>query len=397
MPPARSGPAPQPRQGRRRQTAPRPRTRPETAPVVVHIFTEFLRGYGTFAIAEGLTRDGIPSPSAHDPGRNPHRDTRAWAKNAVRAILGNPRYTGRQVWNRQKKHETLLDITDVSLGYTTKMRWNTQDKWIISKEIVHTPLIDDDTFAHTQDVLRARVRSGPAPGVKRTRNTYLLRGALQCGVCARTMQGHWSHHQAYYRCRFPEQYALANRISHPRNVYLREAWLIRPLDDWLAKIFSPHRLDETVDLMAAAAQGPPGPARTTNTAQQKIADCDAKLAAHRAALEAGADPALVTQWIADTQARRKQAEAELRATTPQPPLQHGTPLSRDEIAALVRVAGSLTTAIHQADPTDKAELYKKLGIRLRYDPAQQKVLAESHLDQDLSGSRGVPVRVGRGT
>ncbi|WP_432069869.1 zinc ribbon domain-containing protein [Streptomyces sp. AA1529] len=125
---------------------------------------------------------------------------------------------------------------------------------IISKEIVHTPLIDDDTFARTQDSLRSRVRSGPAPGVKRTRNTYLLRGALQCGVCGRTMQGHWSHHQAYYRCRFPEQYALANRITHPRNVYLREAWLIRPLDDWLAKIFSPHRLDETVDLMAAATQ-----------------------------------------------------------------------------------------------------------------------------------------------
>ncbi|MEU4968231.1 recombinase family protein [Streptomyces smyrnaeus] len=370
---------------------------PETAPVVVRIFTEFLRGYGTFAIAEGLTRDGIPSPSAHDPRRNPHRDTRAWAKNAVCAILGNPRCTGRQVWNRQKKHESLLDITDVSLGYTTKMRWNAQDKWIISKEIVHTPLIDDDTFAHTQDVLRSRVRSGPAPGVKRTRNTYLLRGALQCGVCGRTMQGHWSHHQAYYRCRFPEQYALANRISHPRNVYLREVWLIRPLDDWLAKVFSPHRLDETVDLLVAAVQEAPGPTRTTNNAQQKIADCETKLAAHRAALEAGADPALVTQWIAETQARREQAEAELRATTPQPQPQHGTPLSRDEIAALVRVAGSLTTAIHQADPTDKAELYKKLGIRLRYDPAQQKVLAESHLDQDLSGSRGVPVRVGRGT
>ncbi|MFH9106893.1 hypothetical protein ACH4LN_11035 [Streptomyces albus] len=149
--------------------------------------------------------------------------------------------------------------------------------------------------------------------------------------------------------------------------------------------------------MAAAAQEDPGPARTTDTAQQKIADCDAKLAAHRAALEAGADPALVTQWIAETQARREQAEFELRATTPQPQPQPGTPLSRDEVAALLRAAGSLTTAIHQADLTDKAEFYKNLGIRLRYDPAQQKVLVESHLDQDLGGSRGVPVRVGRGT
>ncbi|MGY1434548.1 hypothetical protein [Streptomyces reniochalinae] len=149
--------------------------------------------------------------------------------------------------------------------------------------------------------------------------------------------------------------------------------------------------------MAAATQEPAGPARTTNTAQQKIIDCDTKLAAHRAALEAGADPALVTQWIAETQARREQAESELRATTPQPQPQPGTLLSRDEVAALARAAGNITAAIHHADPTHKAELYKRLGVRLRYDPAQQKVLVESHLNQDLGGSRGVPVRVGRGT
>src|SRR5580693_1755347 len=38
----------------------------ETAPVVRQIFAEFIAGRGIFAIAEGLTRDGIPSPAAHD-------------------------------------------------------------------------------------------------------------------------------------------------------------------------------------------------------------------------------------------------------------------------------------------------------------------------------------------
>jgi DNA invertase Pin-like site-specific DNA recombinase len=42
---------------------------PGAAPVVQRIFAEFLAGRGIFAIAEGLTRDGIPSPSAHDPAR----------------------------------------------------------------------------------------------------------------------------------------------------------------------------------------------------------------------------------------------------------------------------------------------------------------------------------------
>ncbi|XWT37404.1 recombinase family protein [Streptomyces noursei] len=63
---------------------------PVTAPVVVRIFTEYLRGKGLYAIAEGLTRDGILCPSAHDRARNPHRDGHAWSKSAVRAILRNP-------------------------------------------------------------------------------------------------------------------------------------------------------------------------------------------------------------------------------------------------------------------------------------------------------------------
>jgi site-specific DNA recombinase len=76
---------------------------PITAAVVQRIFEEYLAGRGLFAIAEALTRDGVPSPSAHDPERNRHRCGVAWSKGAVRTILGNPRYTGRQVWNKQRK------------------------------------------------------------------------------------------------------------------------------------------------------------------------------------------------------------------------------------------------------------------------------------------------------
>lgn len=80
-----------------------------TALVVKRIFALDLSGLGIFAIAERLTRDAIPSPSAADPGRNRHRTGEGWAKSAVKAILANPRYTGRQVWNKQRKDEVLLD------------------------------------------------------------------------------------------------------------------------------------------------------------------------------------------------------------------------------------------------------------------------------------------------
>ncbi|WP_232533718.1 recombinase family protein [Plantactinospora sp. KBS50] len=66
---------------------------PATAPVVRRIFAMYLANNGYFAIAEALTRDGIPSPSAADPARNPHRTGQGWAKSAVKNILSNPRYT----------------------------------------------------------------------------------------------------------------------------------------------------------------------------------------------------------------------------------------------------------------------------------------------------------------
>jgi len=60
-------------------------------------------------------------------------------------------------------------------------------------------------------------------------------------------------------------------------------------------------------------------------ARREIADCDANLRQHRAALEAGADPAIVTGWMAETQARRTAAETRMR---PGPQRQR---ISREEI------------------------------------------------------------------
>jgi site-specific DNA recombinase len=37
------------------------------------------------------------------------------------------------------------------------------------------------------------------------------------------MSGKGNNGQAYYLCRFPTEYALANRVSHPEQVYLKEA------------------------------------------------------------------------------------------------------------------------------------------------------------------------------
>src|SRR5450755_2371762 len=75
---------------------------PETAHVVQWIFAQRLTGHSVARIARALNDAGVPCPSAADPGRNPHRTGTAWTLGTVTTILGNPRYTGRQVWNRQR-------------------------------------------------------------------------------------------------------------------------------------------------------------------------------------------------------------------------------------------------------------------------------------------------------
>jgi site-specific DNA recombinase len=136
----------------------------------------------------------------------------AWTKGAVRAILLNPRYTGRQVWNKQRKREVLIDVHDVALGYETKLTWNPKDDWVWSEEIVNPPIIDDETFNAVQKLMAARGRGPTARKPHPARRPYALRGILYCGICHRRMQGNWINDAPYYRCRFPEEYALTGSV-----------------------------------------------------------------------------------------------------------------------------------------------------------------------------------------
>ena len=208
--------------------------------MVRRIFSEFLEGHGLFAIAEHLTRDGIPCPSAHDPARNRHRCGVAWSKSAIRAILTNPRYTGRQVWNRQRNDEVLIDVGGVALGHTTKQRWNEHDQWIFSERTVQPAIVSAESFAQAQD--------------------------------------------AYYRCRFPAEYALANEVRHPLNVFVRERDVVPALDAWLVQAFAPQRLAETIDAISDAQAGPRADSRAVAEAERAIEECVAKMTRYRAAL-----------------------------------------------------------------------------------------------------------------
>ena len=368
---ADAGPHPNPSKAADGKRLRRLEVDPLAAPVVERIFDEYLTGRGFYAIAERLTADGIPSPSAHDPARNRHRDTRAWNKFAVRAILQNPRYTGRQVWNRQRRDEVLMDVEDVAAGHQTKQRWNHTSDWIWSTESTHEALVSSEIFAAVQAQMAAGAHRPNTTKRHRAKRTYALSGLVTCELCGRRMQGTWNHDASHYRCQFAANYATVNGMDHPKAVYIRESAIVPKLDEWLCRLFSEENLDETCKALAMVGLLDEGAAGRQEAARRKIADCDSRLAKYRAALDADADPVIVSGWMREVQGERLAAEAELGRSIP------GEPMTKDQVRKLIRAVQDLTKVLEEADPKLKAEVYADLGVSVRYDPVLRIVHVEA--------------------
>jgi site-specific DNA recombinase len=306
-------------------------------------------------------------------------------------ILGNPRYTGYQVWNKQRRDEVLLDIDDVAAGHVSRMRWNPKDQWIWSAEPTHEALVSRETFNQAQARVAARSPTSPRAAQTSPR-PYALRGRLRCGLCRRRLQGQWVRGEAYYRCRYPAEYAHSAGFEHPINVYLREADLIPKLDAWLARLVSPANIDATCHRLAAAHTHPAGHADAgLRATQQVLADCQRKLARHRAALEAGGDPTVINQWIAETIQQQRHAQHaldQLRAAN----ASQQQVVDPGMVGALLEELGDLAAGLDLADPEQRALFYEEMGISGLYQPANRIVLITAEPDM-----RRRTVRVGGGT
>ena len=201
----------------------------EPAHVVRWIFAQRLAGHSVARIARALNEAGVPCPSAADPQRNPHRVGTGWALGTVTTILQNPRYTGHQVWNRQRTDKDLADPADVSLGHKSVQRWNLPDGWVISNQPAHQALVGEADYIAAQDVSAAR---GPAPRGEVSspeRRRYLLAGIIVCGTCGRRMESAWSNGKPAYRCRHGHTTASPSDPGRAKNAYVREDRIVAHL------------------------------------------------------------------------------------------------------------------------------------------------------------------------
>jgi DNA invertase Pin-like site-specific DNA recombinase len=189
---------------------------PVTAPHVRWIFAQRLTGSSAAAIARALNERGVPCPSSHDPTRNPHRRGDAWTLRTVAEILANPRYTGRQVWNRHRTdhHESVPG--DKRTGRPQRHLPNPKDEWVISRRPAHPPLVSEQDFVAVQAITAI-----PRPDTDETR-TYLLVGLLRCGLCGRLLDSHWVYRRPGYRCRHGHTSAHGSKVERPKNIYVRQ-------------------------------------------------------------------------------------------------------------------------------------------------------------------------------
>lgn len=360
---------------------------PDTAPIVVRIFEEYAAGRGFSAIARGLNDSGIPSPAAHDPIRNPHRDHTAWRDSAIRAILTNPRYDGHQVWGRAPRAEILLDPTDVAAGVTTVQRWASEDQWYRSTDPSHEALVPPDTIEAVQARFRARRPSAEVRARRDSHGTYPLRGRARCTICGRRLQGELRRGRHYYRCPTTGS-ARSQAGGHPVSVYLREDVVVRPLDKWLAEALSEEAAERSAQELATNRHSAELAARE-KAAKRSLADADRKIARLEQALEDGLPMSTFVRLARKHEIARDAAKAELTRISKHQP----EGLSPEEFKAALEHARGLAAALAGATDTQRQQLYEALGLEIEYDPSEKVV----HASISPLAPVGVKPSVGGGT
>ncbi|MGW5746790.1 recombinase family protein, partial [Amycolatopsis sp. NPDC003861] len=167
------------------------------------MFRQRLAGHSVASIARHLNERGIPCPSSADPDRNRHRTRGAWTLRTVAVILANPRYTGRQTWNRRATGSEAPASTPA-----------------LSAKAAHPALITEQDFVAAQQIRAARPASDGRP------RRFALAGLIHCGVCDRRLDSHWNHGRPTYRCR--HGHTGTQRADQPqlKTLYIREDHLV---------------------------------------------------------------------------------------------------------------------------------------------------------------------------
>ena len=164
---------------------------PEAAEVVKSIFALFLSGMNKRGITYYLNDHGTLCPTAYKQQQGlkynaPNaQDNPMWSTITIDTILKNRVYVGDMVQGRQRVKSYKIHIQEKV----------PEEKWFIV-ENTHEAIIDRETFAKVQRLLKRDTRTAP-----KSKQLYLFSGFLKCADCGRAMSRIASKGiYVYYQC-----------------------------------------------------------------------------------------------------------------------------------------------------------------------------------------------------
>ncbi len=346
--------------------------RPDQAAVVqemFHLWTDM--DWSCKRIADHLNRPGgPPSPSHVDTTRNIRRD---WAKSSIRAMLQNATYSGKLVWNRRDF------ATQRDLGGTARLR--AREEWAVA-EVTHLPLVSEEVFAAAQERFTTRPRG------QRGRQTkdYLFAGMVRClsGHGPLAMYGRERKGHRYYCCDYARRYGDAATVQipdHGKWIYLREDSLVPLVEKFFAeRIFSPMRADRLERQLRSQNKRSERKAKDTHgRLRHEIGELDRRIGLQLNALEQGIEPELVGERIAELRSDKEQAEAALKQLAPVTAEPDG-----EELAATLKRIPDLTTALRDAPPALKRQVFAAFCLEVRYDKVERRIEIEATVSEAVA-------------
>ena len=148
---------------------------PAQAKIVKEIFAHYAEGWSPRTIADDLNRRRIPSPGSTWK-RVVRRKDAKWLGSAIVAMLDNPLYIGKYIWNRSTWAK------DPDTGKKQRKE-RPESEWIVTED-EKLRIVDRRTWGAVQARRREReaLRNNQHPDL-RPRQKYLFSGLLKCAEC----------------------------------------------------------------------------------------------------------------------------------------------------------------------------------------------------------------------
>jgi hypothetical protein len=174
-----------------------------------------------------------------------------------------------------------------------------------------------------------------------------------------------------YQCTYRNDYPADE--NHPKTLFVAEHRVLPAVDEWLADLSSPERLDTTVAPILDADNHQSSEPAELRRARRQAHEARKKLDQYLAALDAGLDPVLVTE-------RTRAVQVELASATAVIDAYEGFGpglLTGQEVRDLLEGVGGLTTVLAHSDAAERQRVYRAAGVCLRYQRSEEpeKVIA----------------------